>query len=109
MDPQNALPMLLPLAGAIFQFTVRQFKSLPDTIFYSIAVAMATGVYVLVSDRSVCPAWQQCILNYLAWMAVHFTSLLGGTAIASNAAKGIAKAYPDSAARNPFVPLTDSK
>lgn len=109
MRPEDALPMLLPLAGAVLQFVVRQFKSIPDTIFYSVAVALATGVYSLVQPAGSCPAVRDCIVNYLAWMAVHFTSLLGGTAIASNAAKGIAATNPASAARNPFVPLTNSK
>ena len=109
MDPTNALPMLLPLAGAVLQFVVRQFRSLPDMLFYSIAVAMATGVYALVTPAGSCVEWRVCALDYLAWMAIHFTSLLGGTAMASNAAKGVAKANPAAARGSVLVPLTDSK
>ena len=109
MNPDNALPMLLPVAGVVLQFVVRQFKSLPDTLFYLIAVSLATGVYSLVTPASGCAEWRSCTTNYLAWMAIHFTSLLGGTAMASNAAKGYAKINPQSAQRNPLCPLTDSK
>lgn len=101
--------MLLPLAGIIFQFTIRQFKTVPDPIFYLIAVSLATGVYAIVTPSLECAEWRQCVVDYLAWMTVHFTSLLGGTAIASNAAKGVAASNPQLAANNVFVPLTNSK
>lgn len=109
MDPQQALPMLLPVAGAVFQFVIRQFKALPDALFYLTALTLATGVYALIMPASACEEMRSCIINYLAWMAVHFTSLLGGTAIASNAAKGYVSLNPGAAGRNPFIPLTDSK
>lgn len=101
--------MLLPLAGAVFQFVIRQFKTVPDPVFYLIAVSLATGVYAIVTPAGSCVEWRQCIVDYLAWMTVHFTSLLGGTAIASNAAKGIAASNPSLAANNVLVPLTNSK
>lgn len=109
IDPTTALPLLLPVAGAIFQFTIRQFKSVPDPIFYLIAVSLATGVYAIVTPSLECADWRNCIVDYLAWMAVHFTSLVGGTALASNAAKGVAASNPKLAANNVFIPLTNSK
>ena len=109
MDPSQALPMLLPLAGAVFQFVIRQFKSLPDPLFYLIALSLATGVYAIVTPAGFCHGWQTCSISYLAWMAVHFTSLLGGTALVSNAAKGLNAINPKLAANNVFVPLTNSK
>jgi hypothetical protein len=100
------ITFLLPLAGAVLQFIVRQFKSVPEWGFYGLAVAICLGVWWLVTPSWWAGDWRTTLLGLLGWMAVHFTSLVGGTFLASNGAKKLAD---NGATNNLLVPVTNSK
>lgn len=97
-DLAQYAPPLLLVAGAGFQW-VRQFGNVPERWTYLYAIALALGVYVLTYDFTVQVGWQLAVIHGLLWLSGNFGTVLGGTFIASGAAKaGVAA-----------VPMTNSK
>ena len=94
---QYAPPLLLA-AGAAFQW-VRQFNKVPDRWTYVYAVVLACGVYLLTYDFTVKVGLQLATIHGLLWLSGNVGTVLGGTFIASGAAK----------AGLSVVPATNSK
>jgi hypothetical protein len=104
VELESFLQPLLVVAGVLLQFFVRQFKGMPEWSYHLMAVALASGAYLLVHDY---PHDRLGVIRYILWMSGGVTSIWGGTFITSSAAKGLvgAGANPENAA----IPLTSSK
>jgi uncharacterized membrane protein YdbT with pleckstrin-like domain len=100
-------PLLL-LAGVVFQFIIRQFKNVGEAVYWSVAVALTIGVWLITSTTLIRGNhWQLDSINALLWVAAGVATVRGGSsatdAIASNA---VAK-HPELAG-NLLVPKTNS-
>ena len=97
-DLAQYAPMLLSVLGGAFQW-VRQWRHINEAWTYVYAVALALVVYGLTYDFSVHVGTQLAIIKGILWVGGNFSTVLGGTFIASGAAKaGLA-----------VVPMTNSK
>lgn len=106
MNVQDALAVLLPVAGGLLQFFVRQFQKVPELVYHLIAFGLALGVYGLVTDNPFAGGTRAGILAVILWMAQHLPAVWGGTFVVSNVAKTVSA---DAAKGNLFIPLTNSK
>lgn len=80
------LPKLLPAAGFALQW-LRQHSGFKDRFVVLIALALAGGCYFLCLDYEQEMTFQHVALDFFAWLPNGLPSVLGGTWIASVAAK----------------------
>lgn len=97
-DLAQYAPPLLLVAGMAFQW-IRQFGKVPDRWTYVYAIVLALGVYILTYDFTKQIGWQLSVIQGLLWLSGNVGTVLGGTFIASGAAK----------AGLSVVPVTNSK
>lgn len=100
MNPEYApfAAGLLSIAGGAFQW-VRAHSSVKEVWTYIYALLLSVGVYALCFDYTVHKPVQGAIIAAIFWIAGNMSSVLGGTFMASSAAKaGLAA-----------VPMTNSK
>ena len=96
-DYMNSLPTLLYVLGLSLQY-IRAYRKVSDWWIGIIAVALASGGYLLCANISNDPARKE-IIDYLTWIVGGAGSVAGGTFTAAKAAQGGAS----------FISKTDSK
>lgn len=85
----NYLAILLPALGASIQWR-RARSNVPEGDTFRLAAIFCLVLYVLCYDWTKPPVglgeWQLAVLEMLVWMVKSFTSVLGGTFVASKVA-----------------------
>jgi len=100
-------PLLL-LAGAVFQFALRQFKAVPEIVYWACAFGLSFGVWLLTSRVLIRPDhWQLDSITALLWIATAIGTVRGGSSITDAAATKAVAANPNLVG-NPMVPKTNS-
>lgn len=92
MTLQELQPQVMMLLGAIFQYA-RGYKSFSEVKYHGMAIALATGAYLLFTPIDV-HDWRLAVAKGLLGVSGLATSFWGGTFLASNSAKAGITVFP---------------
>ena len=106
MNEEQILPALLPVAGVVLQFVIRQFDKVPEPVYHAIALTLALICYGLVTDEPFKDGTRQGLIALILWLTMHLPAIWGGTFAMSNGAKMLAKGRGSGSLA---VPVTNSK
>lgn len=107
MEVSSFTGPMLALAGVVLQFAVRQFKLIPEIIYWTLVVMLGVFVYWLTSPDPFAGGTKLAILHFVSWMIGASAAIRGGSSATDAIAKNVMKENPNKAA-SLLVPVTDS-